>query len=360
MVKDQMVYRLKLTLIVVFFSMHTVTTTSGQELLESSLKKRPSQELARSVTELGDAQRGALLFYQPNMNCAKCHEPQNDSQRLGPDLTKKRDVTVEHLVNSLLRPSETIHEGFETAVIQTEDGLTLSGVLTEKTEQAITIARIESLDKPEVFDLDDIDWKISKLSTMPEGLANQLADEQQFFDLVRFLSTIANDGPARAAQLRPASALVSLPPLPAYESRIDHRGMVSSWNRNSLKRGESIFSLHCASCHGTVEKEGSMPTSLRFASGKFKNGSDPFTMYQTLSHGYGMMNAQRWMVPEQKYDVIHFIREAFIKEHNPSEYFPVDEAYLAGLPKGNTRGPKTGQRRTMGKDGLWSKSDEYR
>jgi hypothetical protein len=53
-----------------------------------------------------------------------------------------------------------------------------------------------------------------------------------------------------------------------------------------------------------------------------------------------MMNAQRWMVPEQKYAVIHYIRETFLREANPSQYFPLDDKYLAGLPAGDTRGPK--------------------
>ena len=59
----------------------------------------------------------------------------------------------------------------------------------------------------------------------------------------------------------------------------------------------------CINCHGTHDKPGSLPTSLRFAAGKFKNDNDPYTMYQTLSRGFGMMIPQTWMVPQQKYDV---------------------------------------------------------
>jgi len=77
----------------------------------------------------------------------------------------------------------------------------------------------------------------------------------------------------------------------------------------------------------------------RFSSGKFKNGHDPFTMYQTLTRGFGMMVPQTWMVPQQKYDVIHYLREAYLKPHNPSEFFAVDSHWLAGLPTGESRGP---------------------
>jgi len=63
-------------------------------------------------------------------------------------------------------------------------------------------------------------------------------------------------------------------------------------------------------------------------------------MYQTLTHGYGMMTPQTWTVPQQKYDVIHYIREAYLKPHNPSQFVKVDDRYLAGLPRGTQRGPK--------------------
>jgi hypothetical protein len=63
-------------------------------------------------------------------------------------------------------------------------------------------------------------------------------------------------------------------------------------------------------------------------------------MYRTLSNGFGQMTAQAWMVPRQKYDVIHYIREAYLKASNPGQYAWVDQAYLSRLPKGNNRGPE--------------------
>ena len=93
-------------------------------------------------------------------------------------------------------------------------------------------------------------------------------------------------------------------------------------------------------CHGTHDEPGSLPTSLRFASDKFRNGSDLHSMYNTLTHGFSLMVPQTWMVPQQKYDAAYYIREAYLKEHNPSQYAPIGETYLAGLPKGDTQGPE--------------------
>ena len=178
-----------------------------------------------------------------------------------------------------------------------------------------------------------------KTSLMPAGLVNMLAGRQQFLDLAAYLAEIAAQGPARALELKPAAALYALPPIPEYEQHLDHAGLIAALDGESLKRGEALYKRVCANCHGTHDQPGSLPTSLRFASGKFKNGSDPFAMYQTLTRGFGMMVPQSWMVPQQKYDVVHYIREKYLKHDNPSQYVQADKAYLARLPRGDTRGP---------------------
>src|SRR5581483_9897459 len=140
--------------------------------------------------------------------------------------------------------------------------------------------------------------------------------------------------------LRPSGASFAAAPLPEYEKHLDHAGLIRSLDEKSLRRGEAIYVRVCANCHGTKDQPGSMPTSLRFAEGKFKNGAEPWRMYQTLTHGFGMMTPQTWMVPQQKYDVIHYVRETFLRPYNPSQYARVDEAYLTSLPRGDSRGPK--------------------
>src|SRR5262249_6704482 len=128
--------------------------------------------------------------------------------------------------------------------------------------------------------------------------------------------------------------------VPEFESRLDHAGLINSWNDKSLKRGEALFERVCANCHGTMTRVGSLPTSPRFANHVFKNGSDPYSLYRTLTHGYGQMAPQTWMAPKQKYDVVHYLRETYLKPHNPSQYRKIDPTYLASLPKGNTLGPE--------------------
>ena len=115
--------------------------------------------------------------------------------------------------------------------------------------------------------------------------------------------------------------------------RSDHAAIVSGWNAESMKEGNAIYQAMCIICHGDKEKQGSLPTALRFAEGPFKNGADPFSMFHTLTHGYNQMTAQPQYTTAQKYAVIHYIRETFLRNHNPSQYTPITEEYLASLPK---------------------------
>ena len=122
-------------------------------------------------------------------------------------------------------------------------------------------------------------------------------------------------------------------------AEVSHTTLIGEWDHNALDRGATIYNSLCITCHGNVEKEGFLPTALRFHTGEFKNGKDPYRMYETISKGFGQMVPQTWMTPRQTYDVIHYIRETFLREHNPSQVVDVDDAYLAALPVGFGTGP---------------------
>jgi len=114
---------------------------------------------------------------------------------------------------------------------------------------------------------------------------------------------------------------------------VDHAGIISRWDEQSLERGRRLFQLACAPCHGTNGVQTINPQSRPFAVDKFQNGSDPFSMFKTITSGFKNMPSQTWMTPEQRYEVIQYIRETFLKKLNPTQYTPVARAYLDGLPK---------------------------
>jgi mono/diheme cytochrome c family protein len=112
----------------------------------------------------------------------------------------------------------------------------------------------------------------------------------------------------------------------------DHKGIIEKWSEESLQRGQKVYEALCVICHGTDKKEGSLPTALKFHSGQFKNGSDAHGMYKTLTKGFGMMLPQNQFSAKQKYDVIHYIQETFVKQ-NKSQYKKINDGYLSQLPK---------------------------
>ncbi len=310
-----------------------------------------SAALAADARLHGNPRRGALVYFDARFSCRKCHEAPIGTRPLGPDLAPskplRRDptgrdsrLTTEQIVEAVLEPSKKIREGYETFTFELNDGQVVTGTLVEDTPDTVIIREVAQPDRDRTIPRSQIAARDkSMLSLMPEGQINLLTDRQQFLDLARYLFEIYAGGPDRAAQLEPPAYLYAQPPLPEYEARLDHAELVRSLDDAALFRGAAIYERACANCHGTSEREGTLPSAPRFAIGRLKQPTDPLAMYRTLTHGFGLMAAQSWMVPRQKYDVIHYIRETFLSRR-ADKYVAVDNAYLAALPAGDTLGPQ--------------------
>jgi len=123
---------------------------------------------------------------------------------------------------------------------------------------------------------------------------------------------------------------------------VDHAGVLNKWGPASLAKGETIYANLCVNCHGSDGKTPTLPVARAFGLGELKFGTDPYAMFQTLTKGNGLMGPQTWMTPKERYDVIHYIREKFMKPMHP-KYEPLTDKYLAGLPKVNATAPVTKQ-----------------
>lgn len=307
--------------------------------LQDQLLSEGASKLAKAARIEGDAQRGALIFHQALLACASCHTGEFTGL-LGPDLSRPEPgTTPERLVEAVLEPSKLIRKGFEPQTIQTTKGESLTGFLVSESDSVLVLRDLARNGTEVTIPKTTIDERVVRtVSVMPPDQSNQLANRQQFLDLIRYLIEISDGGPERAKQLQPPASLLVLQ-VPDYEKEIDHAGLIRGLNSDSFKRGEAIYNRLCINCHGTADQPGSLPTSLKFASGTFKNGSDPYRMYLTLTHGYGLMAPQTWMVPTQKYDVVYYVREAYLKPRNIAQYTQIDEQYLQRLPKGTQKGP---------------------
>lgn len=311
----------------------------GQSTIESTFTSQPAEKVVQRARVLGDPTSGAIIFNRQGLSCTQCHTAGQGQKRLGPDLSEMRErATYAHVVESILHPSKSVNDGFKTEKILLDSGNVLIGMVRQETATELKVM-VPGEDQPQTVSVEEIEARLPSNSMMPVGLINQLNDEQEFYDLISYLVELGTGGPENAASLQPDAALIAPPPLPEYESDLNHAGMIRTWNEKSLERGKAIYANLCVNCHGTKDEAGSLPNALRFATGKFKNGSDPYSLYKTITHGYKMMLAQRQLVPQQKYDVIQYIREAYLKKDNPSQYTSIDPTYLAGLPKGKLRGP---------------------
>ena len=119
----------------------------------------------------------------------------------------------------------------------------------------------------------------------------------------------------------------------------DHAGLIRTLDEGSFARGREIYEGLCANCHGLDGKKTTNPNARPFAIGTLENGSDPYALWRTLTDGYKDMPVQDWLRPDQRYDVVHYLREEFLKEENPTQYYAVDDEWLNTLPKGMTRRP---------------------
>jgi len=304
--------------------------------LEQQLKQADVSLLAKETRLRGNPQRGALVFYKSVAACIKCHGSGENSTPLGPDLAKlEKNITDEYLINSILRPSHKIKKGFETVTVITQSGKVVSGLVADGRKDVLVLRDAANLEKEIVIKKNDIDaTTISKKSMMPEGLVSLLKNQGQFFDLASYVLEVAQGGAQRAAELKPSAEQLVVKD---DSKNLNHAGILKRLNQSDFNSGRKIFQGLCKNCHGVNGNKPSLPTARAFGTQKLKFGADPYKMFLTLTRGNGLMAPMLYLSPKERYQVVHYIREQFMKPSN-SEYVPVTEKYLAGLPKGTESG----------------------
>jgi putative heme-binding domain-containing protein len=129
-----------------FLSLVALVSPSAAQTLDEDLRQAPATELAAMARNEGDAARGAVVFFQPQMACSKCHATgKTNLTLLGPDLTAVgKNVSDESLVESVLLPSKVIRKEFESVNVATFDGNVLSAMVVERTKDKLVVRDILS------------------------------------------------------------------------------------------------------------------------------------------------------------------------------------------------------------------------
>lgn len=117
----------------------------------------------------------------------------------------------------------------------------------------------------------------------------------------------------------------------------DHAALIGKLDADVLKKGKKIYSSNCVTCHGADGKL-KLAGARDFSAEAFKNEvngekSHPWSMFHTLTNGFGNgMSPFKQLSVEDRYAVIHYVRETFVKEANKAQYVTIDEALKADFP----------------------------
>ncbi len=224
-------YRLVLVLFLSSSILSCAEAQTNAQTLTQKLQQEAPEQLVLEARESGNIVRGAILFHQGNINCAKCHQPTADTDRLAPILSGLgKEVTDTSLVESILDPSKAISKGYETLSVLTTDGRVISGLVVSQDDSMVVLRDGQDIDKLHKIPRANIEQTSpGKVSVMPSELADQLNGRQQFLDLLRYVIDVKERGPTKTT--------------PSAQST-QVRKLTSALNGLVLIRERS-----CASCH---------------------------------------------------------------------------------------------------------------
>ena len=140
------------------------------------------------VKAKGDRVRGEAIYKREALKCASCHRIGDHGARVGPNLAAIGAASpLDYIIDSLLYPAKNVKEGFNTLVVQTADGLVVTGIPVSRTDEELVLR--DATDKQITIRVADIDEESPGTSLMPAGLVDSLSREE-LADLVRFLSEL--------------------------------------------------------------------------------------------------------------------------------------------------------------------------
>lgn len=158
-------------------------TWPASEGVSSTELQSQLQDWKKIITAAaGNPYRGKVAY--KNL-CGKCHQLFEEGDNIGPNLTSYQRSDLDRILMNIAAPSLEIREGYETWLIRTEDGRTLSGFIVDKSKQVLVIRSADgatnAIDRAEIEVM-----KSTKKSLMPEGMFKELSDEE-IRDLVAYL-----------------------------------------------------------------------------------------------------------------------------------------------------------------------------
>lgn len=145
------------------------------------------------VKSQGDPARGEQVFRRQQLLCFTCHAIGDAGGLLGPNLVSLGSAApVDYIIESMLEPSKKIKEGYNMTMVSMKDGQVMAGMIAQDGPDEIVLRdaanQLHKLAKNNIAKRET-----SPISMMPPGMTATLR-EDEFVDLVRFLSELGKEG----------------------------------------------------------------------------------------------------------------------------------------------------------------------
>ena len=141
----------------------------------------------RALAAKGDAKNGEALF--KSQSCVACHTTADGQTPKGPHLVEiGKRYKADELVESILKPSAKLAQGYETYLFATTDGRVFQGFVVAERADATVIREANGVERE--LKKEEIETRaMQKQSAMPDGLATNLTPEQ-LADLIAYLQSL--------------------------------------------------------------------------------------------------------------------------------------------------------------------------
>lgn len=154
------------------------------QTLQVEFKKYQSLVTDDAIAK-ADLNNGRAIFQS---TCSACHILHGEGGKIGPDITGSNRTNTTYLLSNILNPSGDVQEDYKLVVVTTQDGRTYSGNIIAENDRNIMLRVVGqepiNIPKSQIQSRD-----VSEKSMMPEGLLNNLTDEE-VLDLFAYLKEL--------------------------------------------------------------------------------------------------------------------------------------------------------------------------
>ena len=144
-----------------------------------------------ALSAKGSIPKGRKVFQE---NCSRCHRLDGMGSEVGPNLM---DVIgrrpKKFFLTKVLDPNVNISPGYETYVIETQNGATVTGVIAQDSPTSVILRREEG-EEETILRSSIATLRVSSVSTMPEGMEEDIS-LSEMADLLKYLQRLGTPGP---------------------------------------------------------------------------------------------------------------------------------------------------------------------